>query len=343
MPLSEPQVVRYSRQILLREVGGKGQERLLSVGALATGAGSAQAVGLSCLAAGGTSVRVRDRASEPGEVGYLLSAGEVGKPMAAALGAALLDANPDAGSPPPSWGRFAELPASFSGDAPWVALGWRGEEGVAVYRSEAGCQECFQLTALELSKGPAGPVSVLLGSLGALLFQRLVLGLGEELGAVRVSAAGELAPYLLTRCAVHQGGGLPEDLSPVLAHLRAEYPREGCGAIFRGPGGWRVQPIQNVHPAPRRAYLFEESEWLGACREAESRGERVACLFHSHCDTGASFSAEDGALAAPQGQPLHPGVSYLVVAIERGRPAEAKAFRWNGKTFEVCQTVSIRL
>ena len=38
MALREDQILRYSRQILLREVGGRGQEKLLAGGVLKTAA-----------------------------------------------------------------------------------------------------------------------------------------------------------------------------------------------------------------------------------------------------------------------------------------------------------------
>lgn len=206
-PLTEPQITRYSRQILLEAVGGRGQERLLAAGALATGSGSAQAVGLAYLGAGGTSAAVRDRPMEPGEVSFLLSAADVGKPVAPALRAALLDANPDALREPAGRGRFSELPASFSGPGPWVALGWLGRRGVVLYRSDAGCEACFERTAGELTNGPAGALSVLLGALGALTFQRLVLGVGDALGGMLVEEDGTWGPAPLVPCAAH--GGAP--------------------------------------------------------------------------------------------------------------------------------------
>jgi hypothetical protein len=56
MPLREDQIQRYSRQILLREVGGKGQERLLAASLRVEGAGPAIDVALAYLAISGSSV-----------------------------------------------------------------------------------------------------------------------------------------------------------------------------------------------------------------------------------------------------------------------------------------------
>lgn len=56
MALTEEQIVRYSRQILVREVGGVGQERLLGATATVREGSVALQVAAAYLAAGGTSV-----------------------------------------------------------------------------------------------------------------------------------------------------------------------------------------------------------------------------------------------------------------------------------------------
>jgi molybdopterin-synthase adenylyltransferase len=58
--LRDDQVERYSRQILLPEVGGRGQERLLAARVVVTGDGPAAAYAASLLAAGGAVVVVAD-------------------------------------------------------------------------------------------------------------------------------------------------------------------------------------------------------------------------------------------------------------------------------------------
>ncbi len=138
------------------------------------------------------------------------------------------------------------------------------------------------------------------------------------------------------------GPALPEDLSEVVRHLESAYPREGCGVLLRaGAGGaWRVRPLRNAYDehharepvrfprTSRTAYLFDPREWLAVLTEAEARGEQVACVFHSHVDAGAYFSDEDRRMAAPDGLPLIPGVSYLVMAVHSGCVSEAGIFWW---------------
>lgn len=139
---------------------------------------------------------------------------------------------------------------------------------------------------------------------------------------------------------------LPEDLSEIISHLIAAYPNEGCGLVLRGKDGTlRVRPMENAYDryhakdpvtfprTSRTAYRFDSKEFLAVSREADEKGEEVSCIFHSHADVGAYFSAEDRAMAAPDGEPLMPGVAYLVVAIDQGRATAARVYRWNSGDF----------
>jgi [CysO sulfur-carrier protein]-S-L-cysteine hydrolase len=135
---------------------------------------------------------------------------------------------------------------------------------------------------------------------------------------------------------------LPRDLSKVIAHLESAYPNEGCGVLLRTPRGeWISCPMRNAYDryhaqdplrfprTSRTAYLFDPKEWLAVCEEADALGGEVACVFHSHGDVGAYFSDEDRAMAAPDGEPVLPGVIYLVVAVDAGKATGAKAFQWH--------------
>ncbi len=83
----------------------------------------------------------------------------------------------------------------------------------------------------------------------------------------------------------------------------------------------------------RTAYLFDPKEWLRVLEEADQRGEEVACVYHSHIDAGAYFSAEDRVMAAPDGEPILPGTAYLVVAVDQGTTTDAKVFWWESGEF----------
>ncbi len=135
-------------------------------------------------------------------------------------------------------------------------------------------------------------------------------------------------------------------LAEVFAHLVSKYPEEGCGVIFSRPdGSLRALPMENVYdryharnPAvyPRTnktAYLFNLMKLQTALEEAETKGEKLHCIFHSHCDVGTYFSSEDVAMAAPDGQPAWPGVAYLVVAVDQGKVTASKLFQFENGQF----------
>jgi hypothetical protein len=60
LPLTEPQIERYERQILLKEVGGKGQERLLAATVQVQGHGVGADEAATYLAAAGVGRLVLD-------------------------------------------------------------------------------------------------------------------------------------------------------------------------------------------------------------------------------------------------------------------------------------------
>lgn len=129
----------------------------------------------------------------------------------------------------------------------------------------------------------------------------------------------------------------PEVLDAIVRHLESAWPLEGCGVVLRQGtrGPWRCRPLRNARAA-RDAYAFDPAEWLGVLREADARGEQLMWVFHSHVsgDGDAGFSREDRRQAAPGGEPLLPGVSYLVMALRHGRVTARRLFRWEGKDFQ---------
>jgi proteasome lid subunit RPN8/RPN11 len=144
---------------------------------------------------------------------------------------------------------------------------------------------------------------------------------------------------------------LPIDLSPIFEDVERAYPKEGCGLILRGPSGLRIRPMRNAYDelrardpkryprTARTAYELDAKEWLRVSLGADRAGEQIVCIYHSHVDVGAYFSDEDRAMAAPDGRPLIPGVSYLVVAVNGGKAQGARLYRWDG----LCQFLEFRL
>lgn len=139
---------------------------------------------------------------------------------------------------------------------------------------------------------------------------------------------------------------VPPDLTEIFRYLETKYPEEGCGLVFEEPDGtFRIHPMANVYDKyhskdpvtyprnNRTAYLFSPMEFHRLSEDADTRKARLACIFHSHCDVGAYFSAEDKAMAAPDGQPLLPDTSYLVVAVDHGQTTKAAVFKWTAGDF----------
>ncbi|MBM7117183.1 ThiF family adenylyltransferase [Archangium primigenium] len=200
MALGEADILRYSRQILLREVGGRGQERLLAGGVRLGASGEAGLTAAAYVVAGGTPVVPDARPLREGAEGFLVPAGHTGESAADVL-AAHLPGVPPGALAPGGGGRLAEVPAQWDGEGPWVALGGDGARGVVVFRGPEGCAACFAATVAGLGPPPGGLPGVGLGALGALILQRLLLGLGPALGA-----RGWQAPGILTEGTVHACG-----------------------------------------------------------------------------------------------------------------------------------------
>lgn len=185
MALTEDQVQRYGRQILLREVGGRGQQRLLAHPVRLASWNAALEVAAAYLAAGGTPV---DWAESPSPAGFF-----AGVPIASF--------NPDAapGGPP-----FATLHAAGAPEALHAPAVVAGGDGV-VFAHEGACGACLALAAQTLAPRVDPADGVLLGSLAALAVQRLVLRApGDEplVAQVRLVDGALRTPEAL-RCPIH--------------------------------------------------------------------------------------------------------------------------------------------
>ncbi|MBX3247396.1 MAG: Mov34/MPN/PAD-1 family protein [Myxococcales bacterium] len=131
----------------------------------------------------------------------------------------------------------------------------------------------------------------------------------------------------------------PEVLADVEAHALAEYPSECCGFLF-GPEGEaalldegkrEVNEADKYHRLdpetfPRTSRTYFKIHELRAARtldEAATAGRPLKVIYHSHCDAGAYFSAEDAATFA-QGGALTWPCAFLVVAVEGGAITERR-------------------
>jgi len=85
----------------------------------------------------------------------------------------------------------------------------------------------------------------------------------------------------------------------------------------------------------RTAYKMDPLEQLRILREADEHGWEVAVFYHSHPDHEAYFSRMDRERAlAPDGAPMWPGATYLVVSVMRGRVRGAASYRWDPRQRE---------
>jgi len=139
---------------------------------------------------------------------------------------------------------------------------------------------------------------------------------------------------------------LPEGpLTEILRQAEAGYPEEICGMVIGQPGAsetYRVRPVPNIanrelqedpggQPRDARtAYKMDPLEQLRILREADGQGWDVAVFYHSHPDHEAYFSRMDRERAlAPDGEPVWPGATYLVVSVMGGRARGAASYRWD--------------
>jgi molybdopterin-synthase adenylyltransferase len=178
--LTEARIQRYGRQILLRELGGKGQRALMARRVLVTQAGGPFSVAATYLAAGGTPVELAPGVRVDGFL----------------EGTTLQRFNPHVGE---------------AAGAPWVVLGgppplvpapaWVCVGGGVAFAGEEGCRAC--LAAAVEALGAAPPVDdVTLGSLAALIAQRLILGWSQGVGLVTLREGVPVA-LEVPRCARH--------------------------------------------------------------------------------------------------------------------------------------------
>ncbi len=306
--LTEPQIQRYARQVLLRDVGERGQQALGAVGVAVELPHDVASAAAAYLRAGGTEVQL---ASE-------------GAPAWARTAPLLASAPVD---------RLQALAAPGAPERGGVVLGAQGAAQVLWSIGEDACPGCLR----GATRGLAPPAqenfaSVQLGTLVALLVQRRALGLAPAIEGLRVDASGALSTLVAPAC-THRPPLVPEPvLAELVAHLTAALPDEGCAVLLGREEAVRLVPMQNAQAAhhardpetfprsARHAFSLDPRAWLALLRKVDRTGERVLAIAHSHPDGSRRFSAEDRRWAAPGGQPLLPGVAHLVVAFENGQP-----------------------
>jgi proteasome lid subunit RPN8/RPN11 len=128
-------------------------------------------------------------------------------------------------------------------------------------------------------------------------------------------------------------------LADVEAHARAEYPSECCGFLF-GPADApslldaskrevnEADAYHRLDPEtfPRTSRTYFKIHELRAARtfeEAAAAGQPLKVIYHSHCDAGAYFSAEDAATFSHHGMLTWP-CAFLVISVVDGLVQERR-------------------
>ncbi len=100
-------------------------------------------------------------------------------------------------------------------------------------------------------------------------------------------------------------------IEEMLAHLRSDYPDEGCG-LLGGLAGvvshhW---PTTNAEPDDKYVrYLIEPKEQLAAEEEMDQLGQELTAIYHSHTHTPAYPSPTDVRTA------YYPESFYVLVSL----------------------------
>lgn len=117
-----------------------------------------------------------------------------------------------------------------------------------------------------------------------------------------------------------------DDLQAIGRHGEATYPEECCGFLLGRAAGEtttveRLLPVDNERQDSRHnRYVIHPETVLAAHKEARAAGADVVGYYHSHPDHPSRPSDFDREHAWP-------GLSYLIVSVQKGRAADARSWR----------------
>ena len=131
-------------------------------------------------------------------------------------------------------------------------------------------------------------------------------------------------------------------------HAEAVYPEECCGVVFahlaapdtltrvrrcrNAQGDFHALDPQAFPRTARTAYFIDPPDLLAIEKETRDRGEFVRVVYHSHPDAEAYFSEEDQRRARSHGEPVFPGVQYLVISVKLKKAEQIRMFEWDTKS-----------
>ncbi len=151
---------------------------------------------------------------------------------------------------------------------------------------------------------------------------------------------------------------IPKDIfDDMYKHAEETYPGECCGFLLGEKGRNEINAIRrlkNVYDeyhvrepesyprTSKTAYLIEPIEILKIQKESRSLNSELKVIYHSHVDVGAYFSEEDKRVATIEGEPLFPGVFYIVISARNSRSDGAALFVWDEskRDFILCKSLN---
>lgn len=319
---------RYGRQLLVQGVDFDGQQRLHRLAAVFGSDRSAVAQHAALAAAR-----------------YLVGAG-LGRAAIARGGALLQALDP----------QLELLDGPLQAHAPaahlWFAQRPYGASVEIALQDQPGAERVAVLQ-WRLGAPALAAEAVALGAAAADLLLADQLGVEALPTAVTIDWSDPLAPQTRKRPAEPPASlaastplavaGLRADpalLSAIAAEAERCYPAEACGLLVREPTGelcvvaaenlqdrWHAADPEAFVRSSRSAFSLDERE---IAREI-LMGRALVAIWHSHCDAGTHFSAEDRRAAAPDGQPLYPEVLHLVVSVRGGQAQQWQVHAWDGE------------
>jgi [CysO sulfur-carrier protein]-S-L-cysteine hydrolase len=133
-------------------------------------------------------------------------------------------------------------------------------------------------------------------------------------------------------------------LAAIKKHAETDYPKECCGLIFRNNQKKtysRIAACRNIQDdyhakdpghfprTSKNAYFLDPKQLLALQKEARARQEEIGIIYHSHIDVSDQFSEEDFRMAVYEGEPVYPGVNYLIASVKAGKVVSMSLFTWN--------------
>ncbi len=147
-----------------------------------------------------------------------------------------------------------------------------------------------------------------------------------------------------------------EEMAAMMDHARKEYPRECVGAIIgdgKDPSKNRLIRLSNVQDKmhvedprhfsrdARTGFFVDPKEVFDLVRRVEREGLKIIAFYHSHPEHECFFSQEDHNAAVMWGEPVYPGVDYIVISIMGGEVKDAVTFSWDGTKYSLSERLPI--